>query len=247
MNYQQSLFTRLVQPLLEGFAWGIGAKEGEAPYSKEDLTKYSETHLTAELARDLADLNVSGGGVDFIDKVDAFVDKYKSLESIREFILDLALLQVLDNGKEDPDFLESPVWEKVEEKTEDRGTELLNILVYLRDCTENVVMPELGDFLFEFLLVEDDEHQDEYFIYEPLIREREMIEGKVEAIVKLGNDQKDDMEELFTPLMVFFTKSERKPGKMTFSILEGSTIPEIHCGIYRLLSSVGEIMRRMEE
>lgn len=245
MNYQQSLFTRLVQPLLEGFAWGTGAKEGEPPYTQEDLDRYAETYLTAELARDLAELNVQEGGTDFIDKVDAFIDKHKTLESVREFILDLALLQVLDNGKDDPDFLESKAWEDVEDKTEDRGTELLNLLVYLRDCAENELAPDLEDFLFEFLLVEDDEHQDEHFIYEALISNREMIEGKVEQIVKLGNTQKDDMEELFTPLMVFFTKAEKKPGRMTHAILEGSTLAEIHVGIYRLLCSVGEILKRI--
>lgn len=247
MNYQQSLFMRLVQPLLEGFAWGKGAMEGEAPYKKEDLDKFSETYLTAELARDLSTLNMEGSGVEFIDKVDAFVDTYKTLESIREFILDLAILQILDSTKDDPDFLESQAWEDVEDKTEDRGTELLNLLVYLRDCTENQVAPELGDFLFEFLLVEEGEHQDEYVIYEPIIRQRELVDGKVEAIVKLGNEQKDDMEELFTPMMVLFMKGEKTPGKMTFSIMEGSNLADIHCGIYRLLSSVGDILRRLED
>ncbi len=246
MNYQKSLFTRLVQPLLEGFAWGKGALIGEAPFSPADLDKFAETYLTADLARDLAEINLEKGGLEFVQKVDAMLDNHPIFEAIREFVIDLAILQVLDSGSEDPDFLESPDWMAVEDATEDRGTELLNLLVYLRDCVENEVTPELGDFLFEFLLVDEDEHQDEYFIYEAIIRNREMVEGKVEEIVKVGNEQKEDMEELFTPLMVFFTKAEKKPGKMTYSIVEGSNIADIHSGIYRLLCSVGETLRKQD-
>ncbi len=245
MNHQTSLFTGLMQPLLEGFAWGTGANEGSPPYSKEDLARYSATLLTTELVRDLADLPVQEAGIDLIEKVDAFVDTHKTLEPVREFILDLALLQVLDNGKENPDFLESKAWMDVEDKTEDRGTELLNILVYLRDCAENELTPDLDDFLFEFLLVDEDDHQDEFFIYESVISNREMVEGKVEEIVKLGNVQRDDMVELFTPLMVFFTRSEKRPGRMTLAMLEGSNLAGIHVGIYQLLSRAGEIYRRI--
>ena len=244
MNYQQSMFTRMVQPLLEGFAWGKGAMNAEGETSTSDLDKFAETHLTADLARDLAELNLLQGGIEFINKVDAFVDRYKIFEPIREFLIDLALLQVLDHGSEDPDFLESRGWLEVEDATEDRGTELLNLLVYLRDSVENEVTPDLGDFLFEFLLVDEDEHQDEYFIYEPIIRYREMVEGKVEEIVKVGNEQKEDMEELFTPLMVFFTRAEKEPGRMTQAILNGSNIADVHGGIYRLLCSVRRILEK---
>ena len=86
MNYQQSMFTKMVQPLLEGFAWGKGAMDADGETSTSDLDKFAETHLTADLARDLADLNLLQGGIDFINKVDAFVDRYKIFEAIRELL-----------------------------------------------------------------------------------------------------------------------------------------------------------------
>jgi len=62
------------------------------------------------------------------------------------------------------DYLDSPEWEDIEEETLDRGTELLNLLLYLNECEEEDIVPELDDYLKEFLLVYEDEFQDEYTI-----------------------------------------------------------------------------------
>jgi|GEM_PF-5247069 len=247
MEYQRSLFIRLAEPLLEGFAWGKGAMESEDENPLENLSQYAEAYLTADLVKDLNDLNDPKVGADFIKKVDAFVDQHKYLESIREFLVDLAILQVLDSGKEDPDFLEGTVWNQVEEETEDRGSELINLMIYIRDCVWSEMKPSLEDFLHEFLLVEEDDYQDEFAIYEPMIKAQEMIDGDFHLLIEKGNEQKDDMEELFTPSMIFFIKPERKAGKFTTGILKGSNLAEIHTGIYRLISMAGAVFQKVEE
>lgn len=246
MEYQRSLFIRLAEPLLEGFAWGKGAMESEDENHLDNLEKYAETYLTAELVKDLSALNIAKVGVDFVQQVDGFVDQHKNLESIREFLVDLAILQVLDSGKEDPNFLESKTWNQVEEETEDRGSELINLMIYVRDCVWSELKPNLEDFLHEFLLVEEDDYQDEFTIYEPMIKAQEMIDGDLDELIMKGNGQKDDMEELFTPSMAFFVKAERKPGKMLMSILKGSNLAEIHAGIYRLISMAGTVFNKTE-
>lgn len=244
MNYEMHLFTRLAQPLLEGHAWGMGAREGQAPFEAANLNEFSRTHISAALARDLADLNVRKIDTEFVNAVDALVDAHPEIEDLREFLIDLAILQVITGGGEQgTDFLESEEFQQLEDQTEDRGTELLNLLVYLKDCVENEAKPSLNDFLTEFLLVEEDEYQDEFFIYEPVIRHADLLKGNVEAIIGTGNQQKEDMVELFTPMMLFFKKKEDQPGKLVFTLLAESDLPHVHCGVYRLLVKAVDLVK----
>ena len=62
------------------------------------------------------------------------------------------------------------------------------------------------DFLKEFLLVEEDEFQDEFHIYEDLISNQQLAESSVEDICNNANllDLSEEMEELFVPFMTFF-------------------------------------------
>src|SRR5690606_4971498 len=71
------------------------------------------------------------------------------------------------------------------------------------------IEPELNDYLQEFLLVEEDEFQDEHKIYEsiisqPILSESSYLEiGK--AARKLGED--DALLDLFYPILSFFYES----------------------------------------
>ena len=244
MNHEMHLFTRLAQPLLEGHAWGLGAKESDGPVDVAQLDSFSAKHISAALARDLADLNVKKVDTAFVKAVDALVDAHSEIEDLREFLVDLAILQVITGGGEEGvDFLDSEDWQQMEADTEDRGTELLNLLVYLKDCAENEARPSLDDFLTEFLLVEEDEFQDEFFIYEPVIRHAGLLEGNAVEIVKVGNAQREDMVELFTPLMLFFKQREGRPGKLVQTLLSRSHLPHVHCGLYRLLVKAMDLVK----
>src|SRR5206468_915380 len=101
-------------------------------------------------------------------------------------------------------------WEEIEEQTLDRGTELLNVLLYLNECEDEHLEPELDDYLKEFLLVDEDEFQDEYRIYEPVIANQILMESPVEEINKVASSLPDDSElkELFYPMMCFFQNIE---------------------------------------
>ena len=102
--------------------------------------------------------------------------------------------------------METPEWEDIEEQTLDRGTELLNLLLYLNECADENLEPELEDYLKEFLLVDEDEFQDEYRIYEPVIAHQILIESPVSEVNKIAATIADDSEvkELFYPMMAFF-------------------------------------------
>jgi len=143
-----------------------------------------------------------------VDLLDEVFDDYPELEALREVFFDLLLINFFsaDVKKLEEDYLDTPEWEDIEEQTLDRGTELLNLLLYLNECEDEDIVPELDDYLKEFLLVDEDEFQDEYRIYEPVIAHQVLMESPVDEISKIAAKLPDDSElkELFYPLMCFF-------------------------------------------
>ncbi len=143
-----------------------------------------------------------------VDKLDEIFDNEPDLDALREITFDLLLINFFseDAQKLDEDYLESAQWEAIEEETIDRGTELLNLLLYLKECEDEEIEPSLDDYLKEFLLVEEDEFQDEHRIYEDIIANQILMESGLEEIAKVSKNlsEESDMKELFYPVMAFF-------------------------------------------
>lgn len=178
----------------------IAALEAFSKYNSFDATQ-----LTDEFA------DVFASDEDFLSKVDeldAVFDENPELEELREIFFDLLMINFFsaDVKKLEEDYLDTPEWESIEEETLDRGTELLNLLLYLNECEDEDIEPELEDYLKEFLLVDEDEFQDEYRIYEPVIANQILIESPVSEISKVATTLPDDSElkELFYPMLCFF-------------------------------------------
>jgi len=156
----------------------------------------------------------SAGDV-FLEKVaamDRIFDDNPKVEALREVFFDLLLINFFseDVKKLEEDYLETKEWEGIEEQTLDRGTELLNLLLYLNECADEDIEPGLEDFLKEFLLVDEDEFQDEYRIYEPIIENQILLESPVAEISRTAKSLPDDSEikEIFYPLICFFHNIE---------------------------------------
>lgn len=147
-----------------------------------------------------------------VEKMDAIFDSNPQLEVLREVFFDLLMINFFsaDVKKLEEDYLDSPEWEQIEEETLDRGTELLNVLLYLNECEDEQIEPELEDYLKEFLLVDEDEFQDEHRIYEPVIANQILMDSPVEEIKKVADAIADDSElkELFYPIMCFFQDTD---------------------------------------
>jgi len=170
---------------------------------------FEATELTEEF------YEVFASDEDFLTKVDDLDDVFDDnpeLEELREVFFDLLMINFFsaDVKKLEDDYLETPEWEAIEEETLDRGTELLNLLLYLNECADEDIEPELEDYLKEFLLVDEDEFQDEYRIYEPVIANQILIESPVKEINKVAQDLPEDSElkELFYPMMCFFQDTD---------------------------------------
>ena len=149
------------------------------------------------------------GKVDLLDEV---FNENPQLDSLREVFFDLLMINFFsaDVKKLEEYYLDSPEWEDIEEQTLDRGTELLNLLLYLNECADEDIEPGLDDYLKEFLLVDEDEFQDEYRIYEPVIANQILMDSPVNEIAKVTNQISDDSElkDLFYPMMCFFHNTQ---------------------------------------
>lgn len=178
----------------------------------------------------------------FMDKVaglDDLVSDHPTYEPFREVFFDLLLLNFLsaDASKLEEDYLESDEWLEIEDRTLDRGTELLNLLLYLAECADEGIEADLEDFLKEFLLVEDDEFQDEYRIYEPVISQQILVESSFDEIGKTARKLTDNQElaPLFYPLMAFFFEPDPTDQDLA-EYVQAAPHPEWDLAIYQLIT-----------
>lgn len=186
-------------------------------------------------------LTVFDADLSFLQKVKGMDEVFNSnpkLEHLREIFFDLLLVNFFssDVKKLDEDYLDSPEWDKIEEETLDRGTEMLNVLLYLNECEDEEIEPELNDYLTEFLLVDEDEFQDEHSIYEPVIANQILMDSGIEEIGKVARKIPEDEEvkELFYPLMCFFY--DTKPtGDVKKLIAENAVEPDFDLPVLEIL------------
>lgn len=179
----------------------------------------------------------------FMEKVgllDAAFDDQPVAQPLREVFFDLLLVNFFteDVRKLEADYLDSPEWEAIEDETLDRGTELLNLLLYLNECSDEGIDPGLSDYLNEFLLVDEDEFQDEHHIYEEVIANQALAESSYADIAAVAAQLPDDSElkDLFYPMLSFFL--EQDPEEAQFeTYLRSSTAPGFDAAIYGILTT----------
>lgn len=186
-------------------------------------------------------LDVFESDAPFMDKVanlDTVFDDEQRFEELREYAFDLLMINFFaaDVEKLEEDYLDSEEWEAIEEETIDRGSEMLNILLYLRECADDDIEPSLEDFLKEFLLVEEDEFQDEYRIYEELIANQILIESDFAAAAQVAKTltEEEELFELFYPIIGFF--SEPKPSAEQLADYEANAANKsLDTALYQLI------------
>ena len=154
---------------------------------------------------------------EFMDKVallDQCIDDNPKFDDIREYLFDLLMINFFaaDALQLEEDYLESEEWEAIEDQTIDRGTEMLNLLLYIKECKEEGLDPDLDDYLKEFLLVEDDEFQDEHAIYEDIIANQMLIEAPFSEIARVQAtlNANSEVKEWFYPIVSFFSNPSFK-------------------------------------
>ncbi len=189
---------------------------------KAALKQFSKIsrHDTTDFEADI--IKVFSADQPFMDKVaglDRIFDSDREPEVLREIFFDLLLINFFseDVKKLEEDYLDSKEWEAIEERTLDRGTELLNLLLYLKECEDEDIDPELSDYLNEFLLVDEDEFQDEHRIYEAVIANQILIESSYDEIARVADtlSSSSELQELFYPVMSFFNEPDPSQEALT--------------------------------
>ena len=150
--------------------------------------------------------------LDKVKKLDVAIEKNADFTGMSEYIFDLMMINHLSNFIKDEDYLDSKEWLDIEDKTLERGTELMNMLLYISECRDEEIAPNIDDFLYEFLLVDEDEFQDEHRIYEDLIVNQDLVEEDVTNILLISDkiDQDSEIKELFIPFILFFQSYDEK-------------------------------------
>lgn len=137
----------------------------------------------------------------------------KQCEELSEVIFDLLLMQHMSLHKEDESYFEGEEWLEIEEQTLDRGSELLNVLVYIDEAKNEGIQISADDFMNEFLLADLEENQDEIEIYEVLIKNN-LSDAGIPDLLDLKNQMEDEnpLKEIFVPLIVFLNNPDQAPG-----------------------------------
>lgn len=157
---------------------------------------------------------IADGNLPFKSKVSE-LDKWLAGSGIdtnlHEYIFDLMLVMHFEQQQQFDDYLDSPDWQDVEDFSVERGSELLNILLYLTEAADEQVEINIDDFLYEFLLIEDDEFQDEHRIYEDLIDNADLTECGIDEIMQVFPEpDSSELGEMLRPLLLFFSAPNTK-------------------------------------
>lgn len=192
----------MIDPTIQSaISASLQAYTAYTPVNAKELT----TKLTAVFTADDEFLQKA-------EALDAVFNDYPQAEALREVFFDLLMVNFFsaDINRLEEDYLDSPEWADIEEETLDRGTELLNVLLYLNECRDELIEPSLEDYLTEFLLVEDDEFQDEHQIYEPVIANQILVESSPAEVKKVAEKLSEDSElkEIFYPVITFFQNTQ---------------------------------------
>lgn len=148
-----------------------------------------------------------------IKQLDLLIEEFKIKEDAGELVFDVLLYNFFseDSQRLGESFFDSKEWEQIEGSIMDRGTEMMNLMLYLSECNDSNIESSLDDYLDEYLTGEEDFDTEEFEVYEAIIKNREsIVEGDLKTIVEIANKNNNSMLfDQLLPIMVFFeTQSE---------------------------------------
>lgn len=171
-----------------------------------------------------------------LSELDATLDKFPAFEPLYHYLFDLLMLSFIatDTAHLDEDYLESEEWMKIEDETSDKGSELLNLYIYLQEVVAEEIDINLDDYLKEFLLADDDLYQDDFFIYEEIIKTEDIEEAGIDDILKMAQSiESPELEEVFVPLLAFFNQNEDR--NTTERAIKGAEGAALNLALYRTM------------
>lgn len=148
-----------------------------------------------------------------VAKLDAWVDAHPACEPLREYLFDLLMTHFIREEGTSEAFFNSKEWDRIEEEYADRGSELLDVITYIDECHEVEVIPSIEDFIYEYLLMEDDPDKETMTLYEPLIRHKALVDEILEDIIEETVHEDDNtLGPLLQALLIYFSEPAEPEG-----------------------------------
>lgn len=242
----------IIQQSVSGFTRGYEAarRANAIPPQTEPFPELSQ-QLLAPLSEDLqqwldAMLQlIQQKDLDFSQKLkqsDALAQKLEEADFVKELSFDWLMASFLADEERDEEFLDSEEFEQMENRYEGRGTELMNLLVYLEECRENDIQPSYQDFVHEFLITDDEDVQEDITLYEDFLGLEEVLEAPFEAFLpKLTQMTEQSQLGSFLPVLASYFKNPLKGDKTLVSaILAGLSNP-VEAGILGALLAASPV------
>lgn len=180
-------------------------------------------------------LERQAGFLEKVKELDQLFDQNMAFHELREYAFDLLMVNFLaaESLLMDDDYLDSQEWLQIEDATIDRGSELLNILLYINEAMEEEVEISVDDFLREFLLVDDDQFQSEYHIYEDLIQNQALVDADLPEMIKSWKSisPESELKDLLIPLLLFFSEPAKSAELAIQDILHHKEIPALQVAL----------------
>jgi hypothetical protein len=172
--------------------------------------------------------------------LDTLSGDFKLPDDIGELLFDLLLYNFFseDSQRLGESFFESKEWEQIEDVIIDRGTELMNILLYLQECKDSEIKFSIDDYLDEYLISEDDFDSEEYEVYEAVIKNRDSIVlGDLQTMLEISKaNTSSPLGDQLLPVLLFFESKNSIQKKQDLILKEGSN-PAFQSAFLAVLSS----------
>ncbi len=232
----------IISQSISGFVRGYeAARRLKALTSSSEAFPEVSEHLLAPLSEDLLQWHdsmvrlINQTEISFDERLKQSDELAKQLEDpefVQELNFDWLMAAYLSEEDKDEDYLESDEFEKLELRHEMRGTELINIMIYLEECDENEVDPSYADFVHEFLITDDEDVQEDIAIYEDFLGLEEVLEAPFEAFLpRLIQLSEQSALGSFLPILACYFKNPTKGDKTLVSAILAGLQHPVEAGI----------------
>lgn len=170
-------------------------------------------------------------------EMDTTIEAHPAFEPLYDYLFDLLMLSFIasDSAQMDENYLESEEWLQIEDETSDRGSEMLNMYIYLTEAATQDIEIDLMDFLNEFLLADDELYQDDFFVYEEIIKNEEIADADIHEILATAEHiQTEELAEIYVPLLSFFDVQDTEE-EIRAAIKKSAYQRGIHLALYNAL------------
>ncbi len=242
----------IINQSIAGFARGYEAarRVNALPPQSEQFPELSQ-QLLAPLSEQLQQWHqgmmnlIQDKGIELAQRIkqsDALALSLEDAEFVKELSFDWLMAAYLAEEDKDEDFFDSPEFEQIEARYENRGTELMNLMVYLDECRENDIHPSYHDFVHEFLITDDEDVHEDISLYEDFLGLEEVLEAPFEAFLpKLVQLSEQSALGSFLPVLASYFKNPLKGDKTLVSAILAGLKNPVEAGILGALLAASPV------